>query len=313
MLTCFDPRRTGDPGEIVQDLPLRWVGLPTAGDLQITAAPPFVVIRPWRREARFAVRLASKSFLPPTVGMTILRAPTKETLERDAETVGDIQQALAARTPGVWQCQLPPPVRRGSYFATVRGAAQAAGSVSTPLALPRPVRIRYVPWLRMGRDWALLIGTVLFLIWLGWGFPVHKTPVVRVSLNFGGLEPGQVPPDSQLKDLSAQMILLDERGHDQEGQQPIPGVVIRGAYEFTGPPRWYGFHWPWGRSPWWNGWSQQKQQFRVAVTPAETQKNAFRRYDLNALQADGSPAYRSRRTRQPATGPSGGADRQGSA
>ena len=76
VLTCFDPRRSGDPGEIVQDLPLRWVGLPTEADLQITAAPPVVVTRPWRREARFAVRLANKSFLPPTIGMTILRAPT---------------------------------------------------------------------------------------------------------------------------------------------------------------------------------------------------------------------------------------------
>ena len=291
VLTCFDPRRSGDPGEIVQDLPLRWVGLPTEGDLQITAVPPFVVTRPWRREARFAVRLANKSFLPPTIGMTILRAPTKDALERDAETVGGIQQALAARTPGVWQCLLPPPPRRGSYYATVRGAAQAAGSVSTPLALARPVRVRYVPWLRMGRDWALLVSTLLFLFWLVWGIPVHKTPVVRVSLNFGGLERGQAPPDSQLKDLNAQMILLDERGHDQEGQQPIPGVVIRDAYEFTGPPRWYGFRWPFGSSHWWNHWSREKQQFRVTVTPAESVKNAFRRYDLNALQADGNPSY----------------------
>lgn len=291
VLTCFDPRRSGDPGEIVQDLPLRWVGLPTEGDLQITAAPPVVVTRPWRREAQFAVRFANKSFLPPTVGMTILRAPTKEALEREAETVGAIQQALAARTPGVWQCLLPPSARRGSYYATVRGAAQAAESVSTPLTLPRPVLIRYIPWLRMGRDWALLIGTLLFLFWLVWGFPVRKTPVVRVTLNFGGLERGQFPPDSQLKDLSAQMILLDERGHDQEGQPPIPGVVIGDAYEFTGPTRWYGFHWPFGHSHWWNVWSREEQRFRVTVAPAETDKNAFRRYDLNALQADGKPAY----------------------
>ena len=227
VLTCFDPRRSGDPGEIVQDLPLRWVGLPTESDLQITAVPPVVVTRPWRREARFAVRFANKSFLPPTVGMTILRAPTKDALEREAETVGAIQQALAARTPGVWQCLLPPPARRGSYYATVRGAAQAADSISTPLALPRPVLVRYVPWLRMGRDWAFLLGMLLLLFWLVWGVPVRKTPVVRVSLAFAGLDRGQMPPDSQLKDLSAQMILLDERGHDLEGQQPIPGVANR--------------------------------------------------------------------------------------
>jgi len=299
VLTCFDPRRSGDPGEIVQDLPLRWVGLPTESDLQITAVPPVIVTRPWRREARFAVRFTNKSFLPPNVGMTILRAPTKDALAREAETVGDIQQALAARTPGVWQCLLPPAARRGSYYATVRGAASAAGSVSTPLALPRPLLVRYVPWLRMGRDWALLLGTLVFLFWLIWGFPVRKTPVVRVSLNFGGLPPGQVPTDSQLKDLNAQMILLDEHGHDQEGQQPMPGVVIGGAYEFVGPPRWYGFRWPFGRSHWWNSWSQQQQQFRVTVTAAEGDKSAFQRYDLNAIQADGKPTYSASNSESP--------------
>ena len=291
VLTCFDPRRSGDPGEIVQDMPLRWVGLPQETDLQIAAVPPVIVTRPWRREARFAVKLTNKSFLPPNVGMTILRAPTKDALTREAETVGDIQQALAARTPGVWQCLLPPSSRRGSYYATVRGQAQAAGGVSTPLALPRPVLVRYVPWLKMGRDWAVLLGTLTFLFWLVWGFPVRKTPIVRVSLNFGGLPSGQTPADSQLKDLSAQMILLDDHGHDQQGQAPIPGLVTGGAYEFVGPTRWYGFHWPFGRSHWWNPWSREQQSFRIAVTAADADKSAFQKYDLNAIQADGKPIY----------------------
>lgn len=291
VLTCFDPRRAGDPGRIVQELPLRWVTLPTENDLQISAVPPAVVIRPWRREARFAVHYSNKSFLPSTVGMTILRAPTKDVLGRQPETVGTIQQSLAARTPGVWQCVLPPPTRRGSYYALVRGAAQAAESVSTPLALTRPVPVRYVPWLRMGRDWAVLIGVLLLLFWLVWGIPVRKTPVVRVGLAFAGLDAGQMPPDSQLKDLSAQMILLDERGHDLEGQPPATGIVNNGAFEFTGPTRLYGFRWPFGHRHWWNLWSRETQRFRVTVAPSEAEKNAFRRYDLHALQADGKPAY----------------------
>lgn len=291
VLTCFDPRRAGDPGRIVQELPLRWVALPTESDLQISAVPPAVVLRPWRREARFAVHYSNKSFLPSTVGMTILRAPTKDALGREPETVGTIQQSLAARTPGVWQCVLPPPTRRGSYYALVRGAAQAADSVSTPLALPRPVVVRYVPWLRLGRDWAALIGVLLLLLWLVWGIPVRKTPVVRVGLTFAGLDAGQMPPDSQLKDMSAQMILLDERGHDLEGQSPATGIVSNGAFEFTGPTRLYGFRWPFGHRHWWNLWSREPQRFRLTVAPSEAEKNAFRRYDLNALQADGKPAY----------------------
>ena len=291
VLTCFDPRRSGDPGEIVQDMPLRWVGLPGESDLQIAAVPPVIVTRPWSREARFAIKLTNKSFLPPNVGLTILRAPTKDALAREAETVGDIQQALAARTPGVWQCLLPPSARRGSYYATVRGTASAAGGVSTPLALPRPVLVRYVPWLRMGRDWAILLGTLTFLFWLVWGFPVRKTPIVRVALNFAGLPAGQPPADTQLKDLSAQMILLDDHGHDLQGQTPISSLVTGGAYEFVGPTRWYGFHWPFGRSLWWNPWSREQQSFRVAVAAAEADKGAFHRYDLNAVQANGKAAY----------------------
>lgn len=291
VLTCFDPRRAGDPGRIVQELPLRWVTLPTEADLQISAVPPAVVIRPWRREARFAVHYSNKSFLPSTVGMTIVRAPTKDVLGREPETVGTIQQSLAARTPGVWQCVLPPPTRRGSYYALVRGAAQAAESVSTPLVLARPIPVRYVPWLRMGRDWAALIGVLLLLFWLIWGIPVRKTPIVRVGLTFAGLDAGQMPPDSQLKDLSAQMILLDERGHDLEGQPPATGIVNNGAFEFTGPTRLYGFRWPLGHRHWWNLWSREPQRFRVTVAPSEAEKNAFRRYDLNALQADGKPHY----------------------
>ena len=299
VLTCFDPRRSGDSGEIVQDLPLRWVALPSGNDLQITAAPTVVVTRPWRREAQFAVQFANKSFLPPTVGMTILRAPTKDALERDAETVGTIQQSLTARTPGVWQCLLPPPARRGSYYATVRGAAQVGEGVTAPLTLPRPVLIRYFPWLRLGRDWAFLIGSLLLLLWLVWGIPVRKTPVVRATIAFAGLNRGQMPADSQLKDLNAQMLLLDERGHDLDGQQPIPGVVIGDAFEFTGPTRIYGFRWPFGRRHWWNVWSREKQQFRIALAPAEAEKSAFKRYDLNALQADGTPAYSAENTVTP--------------
>ena len=292
VLTCFDPRRSADPGEIVQDLPLRWVALPSLSDFQIAAVPPFIVTRPWRREARFAVKLTNKSFLPPAVGLSILRAPTKDALDRGGETVGTVEQALSARTAGVWQMTLPPPAHRGSYYAAVRGTAQTADAHSVPLTLPRPVVVRYRPWLQMGRDWLFLFGTLLLLFWLVWGVPVRKTPIVRVSLAFAGLDRGQIPTDSRLEDLTAQMILTDERGHDLEGQTPLPGAVLRGAYEFTAPPRWYGYRWIFGDHIGWNGFSRVPQHFRITLAPAESEKAAFKRFDLNTLLPDGSaPAY----------------------
>lgn len=291
VLTCFDPRRSADPGEIVQDLPLRWVALPSPTDFQILAVPPFIVTRPWRREARFAVKLTNKSFLPPAVGLSILRAPTKDALDRGGETVGTVEQALSARTAGIWQMTLPPPPQRGSYYAAVRGTAQTADAHSVPLALPRPVVVRYQPWLRMGRDWLFLLGVLLLLFWLAWGIPVHKTPIVRVSLAFAGLDKGQVPTDSRLEDLTALLILTDERGHDLEGQTPLPGVVLGDAFEFKAPPRWYGYRWMFGDHIGWNGFSRVPQHFRITLAPAESEKAAFKRYDLNTLLPDGAPAY----------------------
>jgi hypothetical protein len=299
VLTCFDPRRSADPGEIVQDLPLRWVALPSATDFQISAAPPFIVTRPWRREAHFAIKFQNKSFLPPAIGLTLLRAPTKDALERTGETVGTIEQSLAARTPGSWQCVLPPAPRRGSYYAAVRGAAQTADSHSVSLALPRPIIVRYVPWLRMGRDWLFLLGVLLLLFWLAWGVPVRKTPIVRVSLAFAGLDKGQIPTDSRLEDLTAQLVLTDERGHDLEGQTPIPGVVLGNAFEFKVPPRWYGFRWLFGTHIGWNGFSRVPQHFRVTLAPAESEKEAFKRFDLNTLLPDGTPAYDIETARKP--------------
>ncbi len=291
VLTCFDPRRSADPGEIVQDLPLRWVALPSPSDFQITAVPPFVVTRPWRREARFAVKLTNKSFLPPAIGLSILRATTKDALDRGGETVGTVEQALSARTAGVWQMTLPPMPQRGSYYAAVRGTAQTADAHSVPLALPRPVVVRHKPWLRMGRDWLFLLGVLLFLGWLAWGVPVRKTPIVRVSLAFAGLDQGQIPTDSRLEDLTATLILTDERGHDLEGQTPLPGVVLHNAFEFTAPPRWYGYRWMFGDHIGWNGFSRAPQHFRVTIAPAEAEKAAFKRFDLNTLLPDGAPAY----------------------
>ncbi len=291
VLTCFDPRRSADPGEIVQDLPLRWVALPSATDFQIAAVPPFIVTRPWRREARFAVKLTNKSFLPPAVGLSILRATTKDALDRGGETVGTVEQSLSARTAGVWQMTLPPTPQRGSYYAAVRGTAQTADAHSVPLTLTRPVVVRYQPWLRMGRDWLFLLGVLLFLFWLAWGVPVRKTPIVRVSLAFAGLDKGQIPTDSRLEDLTAQMILTDERGHDLEGQMPLTGVVLNNAFEFTAPPRWYGYRWISGDHTGWNGFSRVPQHFRITLAPAESEKAAFKRFDLNTLLPDGAPAY----------------------
>lgn len=291
VLTCFDPRRSADPGEIVQDLPLRWVALPAPADFQIVAVPPFIVTRPWRREARFAVKLTNKSFLPPAIGLSILRAATKDALDRESESVGTVEQALSARTAGVWQMTLPPLPSRGSYYATVRGTAQTADAHSVSLALPRPVIVRHQPWLRMGRDWLFLLGVLLLLFWLAWGIPVRKAPIVRVSLAFAGLGKGQIPADSRLEDLTAQMILTDARGHDLEGQTPLPGAVLNNAFEFTAPPRWYGYRWIFGEHIGWNGFSRVPQHFRITLASAESEKAAFKRFDLNTLVPSGTPAY----------------------
>ena len=286
VLTRFDPRRGADPGEIVEDLPLRWVALPAEGDLQIRANMPQVVIRPWRRNAMFQVHLQNKSFLPPSVELEIVRAGTREALVKEPEPVGSLSQSVPARTPGVWHCLLPPAPQFGSYLATVKGTACVAGREVHPLSLPRPVLVRYIPWLRQGRDWAFLVGMLLFLVWLVWGVPVRKQPTVRMSLLFAGLDRDQVPEGSRLGDLKAEIVLLDAQGNEVPGQPHLTGVVQGNVFEFQGPAGWYGYRWPFG----WTRLSRVPQHFRVDLTPKEDKQAAFHRYDFTSLSSDDSDA-----------------------
>ena len=277
VLTRFDPRRSADDGEIVQDLPLRWVTLPASGDLEIRASPTEVIIRPWRRAALFRVQMQNRSFLPPSVDLQIVRGTTKEALAKEPETVGTLSQSVPARTPGVWHCLLPAAPQRSSYLATVMGEARVAENTTHPLALPRPVLVRYVPWLRLGRDWAFLVGALLLLVWLVWGIPVQKRPIVRVSLAFAGLPTGQLPDESSLQDVKSQLVLLNDDDHPEEGAAPLLGVPKAGALEFELPPRWYGNRWPLG----WNKSSLKPQHIQITLAPADGADGLFKKFSLS--------------------------------
>ena len=244
VLTQFDPRRSADPGQIVQEQPSRWVALPGPGDLAITASPPETIIRPWRRQALLAVHLANRSFLPSSVDVAVVRAGSKEALVKDPETVATISQPLPARTPGVWNVLMPAAPVRGSYLASVTGTMRVTEQIAYPLTLPRAVLVRYVPWLRMGRDWLFLVGALSFLVWLFWGVPVHRQPVIAVTLVFDGLEAGQIPDGASLKDLSPTLTLLDKDTTPLAAEPPVAGSFNGRQLIFKTPGGWFGYRWP---------------------------------------------------------------------
>jgi len=278
VLTQFDPRRSADPGVIVAEQPSRWVALPGPGDLAITASPPQTTTRPWRRQAVIAVQLVNRSFLPSSVELAVVRAQSKEALVKEPETVATISQSLPAKTPGVWNILLNSPPTRGSYLATVMGTTRVTEQIVYPLAVSKPVLVRYVPWLRMGRDWAFLAGVILFLIWLIWGVPVKKQPVVAVTLAFEGLAAGQMPDGASLKDLNPTMTLLDEDNTPLAGQPPIAGSFNNRQLVFKGPERLYGYRWPLG----WNRPSRVSQRYQLNLMPKDGKEAEFSRYTLPA-------------------------------
>lgn len=280
-ITGYDPRRSNDPGDIVGDAPMRWVPIPTGKDLQLSAKPDQVIIRPWRRAALFQLELLNKSYLPPSIELRILRAPKKEELGSEAEAVGTVGQALESRTSGVWYCLLPAAAKRGSYFATVAGTAKVADNVEFAVSLPEPVLVKYVPWLSVPKDWAFLVGSVLFLFWLIWGIPVYKEPVVHMALGFPGVTKGNsLPPGAQAADFK---VMLQPLSGEQPDGEAIQGEKEKDnplTYKFTLPGYWYGNRWPFG----WNGWSSDPTRFKLAaiMTNQDAQKS-YLGYDLNTI------------------------------
>ena len=282
VITRFDPRRSGDPGVILGDLAARWIGLAEADQVQISARPAEVVTRPWRPAARFDLAVLNASLLPPTVTLRVLRAASRDGLTQNPEPAGTLEQALEARTGGVWRCLLPPSDPRTSYFATVVGSVRVADTVERRLNLRQPISVRHIPWLRRGRDWAFLFGSALLLLWLIAGLPAWKTPIVAVPVQFSGLG-GALPEDASLKDMDATLTPTD--AHGEPSGPPLPGEVAGKRLEFTLPTRVYWVRWPFGPHIVWNGFSRTPQHFLLDVKPKSGREYLFRDYNI----ADAAP------------------------
>ena len=274
-LTRFDPRRANDPGEVFAEMNERWVPLPGNDALRLAAEPQEAIIRPWRRAAVFALELINRSELPPSVQIAVLRGPTKEALLDKGENVekaGTLAQSLPSRTGCTWYALLPPARTAGSYYATASGTARVAESTDYTLSLARPVFVRYVPWLRMGRDWVFLAFCFLVLIWAAWGIPIHEEPVLFVTLDFPGSD--LIPPRTY---DHLQVNAVPATG------APIPAVEHQGkVYTIKLPGQWAGYRWPFG----WNGPSRVPQKYTIqAIVPNEDNKALYTGYALDRLRS----------------------------
>jgi hypothetical protein len=277
VITRFDPRRISDHGEILGDLPARWVSLPTAADFKLEARPPHLIIRPWRRSAVFKLDLLNRSNLPPTINLKVVRAPTKEALSEKPEPVGQWSQALESRRNSGWHCLLQSPGYRNSYFATVNGSARVADGMELPVALPQPIFVRYVPWLRAVKDWIFLFFLLFFIMWAVWGIPVRKAPLVRAKLEM----PGGIPDGGYLSDLEMELVPKDDRGRLLN---PIKGRLDGEEFVFdTLPSRWLGYRWPLG----WSGWNQSPMGYILrAQLKDEEKKDIFEAFDFRELRSE---------------------------
>ena len=280
VLTRFDPRRRNDPGVVQGEDAARWVPLPDSSDFSLQADVGEVRLRPWRRGAAFRLKLQDRSFLPADLNLHILRAPTRQALQENAESVDVISQPLEARMSGTWKCELPPTRLRNSYWATLRGSARVGEHQTLVVALPKPVYVRYVPWLRMGRDWAFLSGALFTALWLAWGIPVRHAPTVRMPLVFQDLPEGKLPPGGSWDDLNVQITSIN----DKTLSTPIAGVYKDNVWVFDNfPARWYGYRWPFAS---WSSWGAAPSKFKVEANVADdSKKDLYRKYSLGKLKS----------------------------
>ncbi len=250
VLTRFDPRRRNDPGVVVGEDSARWVPLPSANDFALRSDAGELRLRPWRRNAKFLLSLDDRCFLPSVANLHILRAPTRQALTEHAEQVDTISQSMEARASGTWRCELPPTQLRTSCWVSVRGAVRVGEHQTVPVALPKPIYVRYVPWLRMGRDWAFLGASLFSLMWLVWGIPTRRAPVVNMTVLFAGLPPGDLPTKNgkgNWDDLNFQIVSIE----GTQLSKPIHGEPNGNIVVFQDlPKRWYGCRWPFN---WWSG------------------------------------------------------------
>ena len=180
IITRFDTRRAAADGEVIAELPLRWVPAPTASDFRLHLTPPEIVTRPWRRSPLLQIQIQNGSALPADLTVRLRRGKTKEKIQDDTEPFETIKQALPARTGGALNCATPASETTDSYYLALTAQARTADHREIPLAEPEPIYVRHVPWLRRGRDWAALGGAAFALLWLAFGIPVSRAPFVHV-------------------------------------------------------------------------------------------------------------------------------------
>lgn len=268
VVTSYDPRRTDQAGDILDDMSMRWVDLPGPKDLVLSAKPTQITMRPWRRTALFKLNLQNTSYLPPSVQVDLVRGLNRDALASNPEKTGRLHQALPSRTSGSWDCLLPPSGYRNDYFISVAGKATVADKEQR-LELAEPIRVRYIPWLRIPKDWLFLFLGIFFLVWLIFGIPIPQSPVVRMKLAW---------PDNQthaLEDLKdgSSLKIAGESG------DPIHPTVDEGMLVFRLPRGWYGNRWPFG-------WTHNDPiKFSVRLVPVDANKAVYDSYNLDIVRS----------------------------
>lgn len=294
VLTRFDIRRAAALGEVIYTRPLLWVPLTKQEDLEVTAEPAEMSIRPWSQNTSYRVRFSNDSYLPVNIDLSLVRAESMESFAYEAELVGSIGYTLPAKSSHAWKCRLRPFSRRTSYFAAAVGTARAEDE-EFQVYVAQPIRVTYLPWLKVWKDWALLGAYLLTLIWLAWGVPVLKGTAVHVPLAFGGGTDAALPPGVALKDLNANLAVQDANhnpvavGRDQS----IAGVPdtcldaqgkIVPCFTFALPPRWYGFRGVVGSRVLWNDPSLSPLNLVLSLSAKPGKEDEFSQYQLDNIQ-----------------------------
>jgi len=232
-----------------------WVPDPAPEQMAVEMSPDAVDLRLWSKEARFNVAFTNGCYFPVSVALRLVKQDENEKpLPNEEPIVFEVPGMIAPHQRAEGEFRIPVSRKPFEPFAVQAVAETQVQGTNDVFDVPaeQPVSVRYVPFLKVWKDWALVGGIAAILCWVIWDVPMWwTTPILRVKLNFEGAKPGELPPNVTTEDLK--IFLKPHTAHDlplgtaEIALPPAEKKGTRAEYILRGYPKRPLFCFRWNR------------------------------------------------------------------
>ncbi|MCS6859878.1 MAG: hypothetical protein NZT92_06120 [Abditibacteriales bacterium] len=182
-----------------------WAPDPRPEQMAVEMSPDVIDLRPWSKEARCNVAFTNGCYFPVSVALRLVKQDENEKpLPNEEPIVFEVPGAIAPHQRAEGEFRIPVSRKPFEPFAVQAVAeAQVQGTNDVfDITAEQPLLVRYVPFLKVWKDWVMVGCLAVVLCWLIWDVPMWwTTPILRVKLNFEGAPPGELPPNVTTDDL----------------------------------------------------------------------------------------------------------------